>query len=233
MKPLTLLAGLLAVLCPLPARATDATNAADPFPGLQTYVAQGYSAGTIHYDPAISQLVNKRLTTEDEPMVMRVFRTKLDRTKDEWYFVDYDEGPSDDPEFILTKDGSAEPAATISGLHLYLPGNGSVYASGHTDNMFDEHRKFTVKNGAITETKQPYLYVGIEGKAKQDLTIYSTIAQKEAVASISKGSMMTVLVADGADHYLIKTAFGLVGWVTIQPYSQDATVVDGLFYAGD
>jgi hypothetical protein len=33
-----------------------------------------------------------------------------------------------------------------------------------------------------------------------------------------------------AEH---KTAFGLVGWVTIPADSQEATVVDGLFFAGD
>ncbi len=44
---------------------------------------------------------------------------------------------------------------------------------------------------------------------------------------------MTVLLADGADHYLVKTAFGLVGWVTIPADSQQATVVESLFFAGD
>jgi hypothetical protein len=68
---------------------------------------------------------------------------------------------------------------------------------------------------------------------KDYLTIYSTPAQKEAVAAIPKGTMMTALLADNDDHYLIKTAFGLVGWLTIPADSQVATVIDGFFFAGD
>ena len=227
MKTPTLLAALLALLVSLPAVAED------PFPGLKTHEIKDYLTAVIHYDPQITQPVGKRLTGEDEPRVVRVFRTRIDRTKDEWYFVDYDEGPSVDPFFIITREGSEEPAGTVPGVHLYLPGNGSIYTSGHANTMFDEHRKYTIKNGELVETKQPFLHVGIEGKAKKDLTIYSTPAQKEIVASIPKGAAMTVLLADGADHYLIKTAFGLVGWATIPSNSQEATVVDGLFFAGD
>jgi len=227
MKSPTLLATLLALLCLHPVLAED------PFPGLKTHEIKGYLTAVIHYDPQITQPVGKRLTGEDEPLVVRVFRTRLDRAKDEWYFVDYEEGPSVDPYFVITREGSEEPAGTIPGVHLYLPGNGSIYTSGHANTMFDEHRKYTVRSGQLVETKQPFLSVGIEGKAKKDLTIYSTPAQKEAVAAIPKGAPMTVLLADDADHYLIKTAFGLVGWVTIPADSQEAMVIEGLFFAGD
>jgi hypothetical protein len=44
---------------------------------------------------------------------------------------------------------------------------------------------------------------------------------------------MTVLLADGEDNYLVKTAFGLVGWLRIPADSQEAKVIDGLFFAGD
>jgi len=229
MKPPALLTSLLAFVCSV---ALSAAEPADPFAGLKTYKAPGSQEAFLHYDPAITQLIGKTLA-EDPTFITRAFRTKLDRTKDEWYFVDFDSGPSDDPSFTLTKEGSREPAASIPGLHLYLPGNGSVYASGHADTMFDEHRKYVLKNGKITETKQPYLAVGLEGKTKKDLTIYTTTAQKEAVAFIPKGATMTVLVADSNDNYLVKTAFGLVGWVKILADSQDATVIDGLFFAGD
>ena len=148
-------------------------------------------------------------------------------------FVALREGPSADPYFMITPEGAKEPAVSISALHLYLPGNGSAYSSGHTDNMFDEHRKYAVHGVRIDETKQPYLYVGLEGKAKKDVTLYTANDQKEAVAAIPKGSVMTVLLADGEDNYLVKTAFGLVGWLRIPADSQEAKVVDGLFFAGD
>lgn len=225
----------LAILSLLPwAASLAASEPTDPFPGLRAHEIPGYLTAVVHYDPLVSELVNKTLSSDDDPFtVVRVLRTRLDRTKEAWYVVDYSEGPSADPEFIITPEGHDESTVTLPGLHLYLPGNGALYTSGHVDTMFDEHRKYTVKGVAISETKQPFLAVGLEGKAKKDLTIYASPAQTDPVATIAKGSMMSVLLADGADHYLVKTAFGLVGWVTIPADSQEATVVDGLFYAGD
>jgi len=230
MKTPLLCASLLSMVCLQPALAA---GPAEPFAGLKTREIKGYLTAALHYDPEITEIVNRRLTAEDEPLVVRVLRTRLDRARDEWYFVDYDEGPSADPSFIITREGAEEPCGTLPGLHLYLPGNGSLYTSGHANTMFDEHRKYTVAQGRLAESKQPYLHVGITGKAKKDLTIYATPAQNEAVAAIPQGATMTVLLADGADHYLVKTAFGLIGWVTIPSNSQEATVVEGLFFAGD
>jgi hypothetical protein len=230
MKTPTLFAGLLAALCSVCALAAEP---ADPFTGLETHEIKGYLTAALHYDPQITEVVNRRLTGEDEPLVVRVLRTRLDRTQAEWYFVDYDEGPSADPAFIITLEGAEEPAGALPGLHLYLPGNGSLYTTGHANTMFDERRKYAFQGGRLAETNQPYLYVGIEGKAKKDLTIYASPAQQEAVAAIPQGSAITLLLADGVDRYLVKTSFGLVGWVTIPSDSQQATVVDGLFFAGD
>jgi len=231
MKSPALLTGLLALVCSL---SLSAAEPADSFAGLKSFVVAGSLPAVLHYDPALVQVINKLISTDEDPaFITRVFRAKLDRTQEEWYFVDFDSGPSDDPSFTITREGASEPTASIPGLHLYLPGNGALYASGHADTMFDEHRKYVLKGGKITETKQPFLAVGLEGKAMKDLTIYTTTAQKEAVAFIPKGATMTILVADGQDNYLVKTAFGLVGWVKIPPYSQDATVIEGLYYAGD
>jgi hypothetical protein len=244
-RVLALLPAVL-LLCRLASAATAATAAniaysqpsvADPFAALKPYAIKGYLTATIHYDPTLtSPLIAKRLTTTEEPLVLRAFKVKLDRTKSEWYFVDYDEGPSADPEFILTREGAKEPAGRISGLDLYLPGNGSIYASGHADTMFDQRQKFVLKAGKIAEIKQPFLYVGIEGKAKKEVTLYTTRGGKERqeiVAVVPKGGAMTVLLADGVDNYLVKTPFGLVGWTHIKGDTQEAQVIDGLFFAGD
>jgi hypothetical protein len=42
---------------------------------------------------------------------------------------------------------------------------------------------------------------------------------------------MTVLLADGEDNDLEKTAFGLVDWLRIASDSREAKVVDRLFFA--
>ena len=48
---------------------------------------------------------------------------------------------------------------------------------------------------------------------------------------IAKGAELTVLINEG-EFYLLKSAFGLVGWVKLNP-SQSAEDIAGLFFAGD
>lgn len=70
---------------------------------------------------------------------------------------------------------------------------------------------------------------GPEGKTKKDVVLYTT---KEVVARLPKGNPISILLADGEEWYLAKTAFGLVGWLQV-PVTQEAEVVEGLFFAGD
>lgn len=210
--------------------------AADPFPGLKTLTLPGYFPAAIHYDPSITKVVNQPLDLgvpegEDVPMV-RVLETKLDRGSDEVWVIDYTEGPSADPEFYFTRKGETEPAGSVQGLGLWLPGAGAAYASGHTDTMFDTRRKLVVKAGKIVEVPQPYQFVGLEGKAKKDVVLFTTKGGKEILAHIPKGNPISVLLSDGDEWYLARTAFGLVGWLQV-PLTQEAEVVEGLFFRGD
>ncbi len=228
------LGAALAFLIPAPMRAADA------FPGLKTLELSGYLKATVHFDPAVTTVLNQPLYPEapDDghlPMT-RVLETKLDRTSSQVWWIDFTEGPSDDPEFLFTRKGETEPAGSVTALELWLPGNGAAYAAGHADTMFDNRRKLVArggKDGKVVEVEQPFYYVGLEGKALQDLVLYAAKGGKEVVANIPKGNPVTVLLASGEEWYLAKTAFGLVGWIRVEPWSVDATVVEGLFYAGD
>lgn len=75
--------------------------AAEPFPGLRKIEYEDYFPVHISYDPQVSQVLNKPLNDgpehEGEPLVTRVLRTKIDRTKNEEVFIDFDPGPSVDP----------------------------------------------------------------------------------------------------------------------------------------
>jgi hypothetical protein len=53
------------------------------------------------------------------------------------------------------------------------------------------------------------------------------------VARVPKGSKVVVLLNQG-DYYLIKTSFGLVGWLKLpdEPLGSKPTI-EGLFVAGD
>lgn len=216
---------------------SEPLRAADAFPGLKSLTLPGYEPASIHFDPAITTVINRQLNPDapddgDIP-VIRVLETKLDRTSSQIWVIDYTEGPSADPEFMFTRKGAAEPAGYVTALELWLPGNGAAYAAGHADTMFDTRRKLVAKGDKVVEVAQPFYHVGLEGKALKDLVLYGAKDGKEVVANIPKGSPVTVLLASGEEWYLAKTAFGLVGWIRVEPWTVDASVVDGLYYAGD
>jgi hypothetical protein len=209
--------------------------AAEPFPGLQPIEIEDYFKVRIFYDPKISQRMNEPLNPDaegGEPRVTRVLRTKIDRARDEEVWIDYDGGPSVDPEIVVTQVGSEEPAGYIWGLNFYIPGTGAIYASGHTNTMFDTRVKYVLEGGKLIEVKQPFYWVGLESKALKDLALLSAKGGKEVVARLPKGSALTVVLAEG-DWYLIKTPFGLVGWLEVKEYTQQAEMIEGLFFQGD
>jgi hypothetical protein len=223
----------LALCLSLPATAGPA---AEPFPGLRRLEFKGYFTATLFYDPKISERVDKPLNAEESkegaPLVTRVIRTKVDRTRNEEVWIDYDEGPSVDPEIIVTRVGSREPAGYVPGLNFYIPGTGAIYASGHTNTMFDTRRKYVLEGDKLVEVKQPFYWVGLESKALKDISLLSKKGGQEVVARLPKGSALTVMLAE-EDWYLVKTPFGLVGWLEVKDYTQQAETIEGLFFQGD
>lgn len=223
-------------LCCLSLTLSIPLAAAEPFPGLQPIEIEDYFKVTIFYDPEVGRRVNEPLNPEGaqggEPLVTRVLRTKIDRTKPEEVWIDFDPGPSADPGIVVTRVGSEEPAGYVSGLSFYIPGTGAIYASGHTNTMFDSRRKYEFEGDKLSEVKQPFYWVGLESKALKDLALLSAKGGKEVVARLPKGSALTVVLAEG-DWYLVKTPFGLVGWLEVKDYAQQAETVEGLFFRGD
>lgn len=194
----------------------------------------------ILYDPTVTTVINK-----EEPMkyniqgigggikVIRTIRTKISANTQDYYVIDFDEGASDDPTFVIyrEKDKKLQYICYIPGTMLVIPGDGNLYISGHTNNMFDQRKKFKLKKGKIIEVPQPYYYVGLETKVKKRINIYSTLQQQEVVATLLEGAPVTVLLNRGK-YYLLKTPFGIVGWIQIDEGSQE-TSIEGLYFAGD
>ncbi len=52
------------------------------------------------------------------------------------------------------------------------------------------------------------------------------------MARLPKGSALTVVLAE-EDWYLVKTPFGLVGWLEVKDYTQQAETIERLFFRGD
>jgi len=214
----------------------------EPFDYLEKLIVDGdvfvkyNSASTTVINKSISELdKNDPLYYEDE---MGMGGTKLLKTKissdGDYYNIVFSWGPSADPEFSFYKDGQKEAIFYVAGLNLYIPGNGSIYVSGHTNNNFNERKKFTLKNGEFVEAPQAYYYVGLKTKTVKAITIYKNDNLTGSVANLPKDYSIEVLInKQGTDLYLIKTDFGLTGWVKTGPVNYGDGAIDGLFYAGD
>lgn len=214
------------------------------FPNLKTYTIvqsspESYSPSQqISFDPAISKIINKRIDAEFNSQgiggieITRVLVTKIDRNKTDRYYIDFDPGASNDPAFAIFPEGRESVIGTIDADQLVLPGNGFIYSIARTNRHFLERRKYFVHDNKLIESKQPYLYVGLETKANIDFSLYASTTGGDVVASIRKGDKISVLLNEG-DSYLVRSSFGLLGWIKIQPGNQQSTVIEGIFYAGD
>lgn len=204
------------------------------FPDLKAIKVDKRWNARILYNPAITTIINKDMThPEGGIKTIHVLETKINKS-DQRYLIEYNEGASDDPQFIIYKEAGGKLTNIFFsfGTGLIIPGNGYVYISGHTNNMFDERKKYAFNNGKLTEVKQPFRYVGLDTKTTREVTLYSSQEQKGIVANLSVGSPVTILLNDH-EGYLIKTPFGLVGWVRIKNVSNEESPFTGLFYAGD
>ncbi|MDB6076341.1 MAG: hypothetical protein JWO82_88, partial [Akkermansiaceae bacterium] len=178
-----------------PLHAEDAKGLAVPFPGLKTLVIDGGDAPLpeqISYDAALSKLVNEPLKPkgakdDSEPEITRLLSTRLNRESETRHFIDFDPGPSADPSFTVTDEKTGQPVGQISADALIVPGNGFIYAMGRTDNMHLVRQKFAVREGKLVEIEQPFLYVGLDSKAKVPLTLSAKKGGGEVIASIPAG----------------------------------------------
>jgi hypothetical protein len=94
------------------------------------------------YSEKLTQILNKDIT-DKESMIKTIIvaKTRLSEEAKEFYLVLYCEGGSADPMFIIYKGDTVDDTEVFRefGLHLQIPGDGSLYLSGHTNNMYDLH----------------------------------------------------------------------------------------------
>jgi hypothetical protein len=213
----------LAVVC-------NQASAKEIFPGLQTKRLDGIE---VHFKAELqTKDVERSAKTDDSEETEFLLATYLDDKREQLYSIGFNPGPSDDPSFEIWPFGKRDQMVSMSGLSLYLPGNGSVYVSGHTNNMFDMRRKFERVNGQWQETKQPFYFVGKESKTLKAITLYGELGLKTEVAKLPPGAAITVLINQD-DYFLLKTPFGLTGWMKLEEYSQLAETLEGIYFAGD
>jgi hypothetical protein len=189
-----------------------------------------------HYVPSLTKIINQPIPNEAGIKEVRVASLRLSPTSVDTLLVDYTEGPSADPGFIISLVGKCGPqplGRAINGLDLEAPGDGYFYVRGHTDSWFDMRRKFTVEAGNLHEVKQPFYYVGLETRTLKQVHLYSTQGCYEMIGWIEKGAPVTVVLSDGCT-FLLKTEHDILGWWRPQNMSQQsAEEIEGIYYKGD
>jgi hypothetical protein len=190
----------------------------------------------IRYVPALTTIINEPIPTESGIREIRVAKLRLSSRSTDTLIVDYTEGPSADPGFIIhriEKCGARRLDWPIDGLELEAPGDGYFYVRGHTNSWFDVRRKFTVEGGNLREVRQPFYYVGLETKTIDQIRLYSSETCIGLIGYVQKGAPITVILSDGW-NFLLKTDHDVLGWWSPRNRSaQRAEEIDGLYIRGD
>jgi hypothetical protein len=174
----------------------------------------------------------------DAPCFEKLAAFKNSLFQDSLYVL-FSHGPSADPSFgIGTKAGKM--LGTVNGLEFYLTNNSTFYVNGHTNNLFNKKRKFQIKSDTIAEVVQPFYYVGLQSVTLKDIVLYKDKTSTEVVASLPKGYKIEVLLTDYGkpdfeleEHFLVRSDYGLVGWVRLNKEESWDKTIKGLFFAGD
>ncbi len=177
---------------------------------------------------------------------VEIMSTRLDQSGEKFIVV-FDPGPSDDPmfSFYRAKDKSKMVLMidllneetdydAIGGINLVMPGNGSIYISGNANQMFNKRLKLRLSGNKFVEVEQPFYYVGVDTVTTKPIKLYATKKLEKAVVSLPKGYKVRVLANQDNDYYLVKTGFGLVGWLKI-PYGtmMPETPLKDIWFYGD
>ena len=152
----------------------------------------------------------------------------------------YTDGPSGDPAFEfyeLLDNGESEYLFTLAGTQIFIPGNGNLYVTGHTNNMFDKRKKFVFNGETVEEVVQPYYSVSMQTKTLKNIQLYSDCDCTQKLAVVAANSDIEIVAAEYTDgtsrKYLIRTPFGLMGWWELDREYPASEEIEGLFYAGD
>ncbi len=218
----------------------------EPFSYLEKITINTPSGIFIKYNKALSEVYNTKFKDLDKndsfypeggPAFYntKLIKTKIDQSSDKQYYVVYSSGPSGDPQFMFYKTTNTEmPVFRVMALKVYIPGNGNIYVSGHTNNAFNMRRKYKVVNDELVETEQPFYYVGMKTKTLKPINLFASREFKKKTAYLPANYSIEVLLNEkGTAKYLIKTDFGLTGWVDLGSVGMMPDKIDKLYYAGD
>ncbi len=220
------------------------------FPNLSYITIDSIYHVDFGYNPKTTRLINKPCYLLDKKNTffcekdsvyvhwILVGKFKTDRMKDSLNIL-YSEGMSADPGFEINKENGAK-VGEFSCLDLYINELGTIYTSGHTNSMFNKRRKFQTQEDTINEIQQPFRYVGIKGRTLKPITLYQEKTGELVVAQLPKNYEIEILLTESSVkdfeieyNYLVKTEFGLIGWLRITNEDTYGGILEELYYAGD
>ena len=162
----------------------------------------------------------------------RIAKFKLSAAGQKWFYLDFHHGHSDDPTYVLTSVSDPEKSFEILAETLHLPGNGNLYYERNVNAHIPlEKGKIVYAKEGFKEVPQPFYAINLETKTLNPIKLYSDEKFSQVIASLEKGSKVTALVAKPeSPHILIKTPFGLTGWVKDAVFNRD---LEGIYFRGD
>ncbi|GMU44539.1 MAG: SH3 domain-containing protein [Xanthomonadales bacterium] len=198
---------------------------------------QCFGDGSVHYDPALATPRNDFIEDAGHPAggwrVVLVGRIAADGPR---YELRYDDGPSCDPTFSLWKEGADVALGEFAGDHLVMPGNGALYLIRRSNRAFESREKWLLRDGRLTEASQSHYYVGLDTRARRELQLLQRPAADAGVlATVPPAERVLIVLQQtvaSRDWYLVRTPFGLVGWVRDDAYGEDRLFED-LQFLGD
>jgi len=128
----------------------------------------------------------------------------------------YTSGSSEDPQIYVTLNNKIILNVLAETFHIK---GKIIYVEGLSNNFFNRKRKFKFDGIAFKEVRQPISYVGVDGLLKQGITIYQSKLLKKPVAYLPKEYLIEIIAVEfdekneSIEYLLIKTDYGLVGWL--------------------
>ena len=156
----------------------------------------------------------------------------ISRGSNEVYKIVLSTFVSSDPNFMFFNVAEGKPDEYIgsaAGTKLSIPGDGFLYTECRSNSKFNVTRKFKTVNNKITEVKQPFYFVGLKTRTLAKLDLLAEPESKEVVYEVQTGDTVEVLISTAdQNHFLIRTEFGVIGWIT-ESSDREATTLEGVF----
>jgi hypothetical protein len=224
----------------------QATPARKSFDKLVTRQVNKYEEASVTLDSATSTIYNlpfedikqkpKGFALEDfecEANAIIIGEVLLDNKTEKKALLTF--GVCPEYEFYLYEITTKKVIQTFYALNIVIPGNGSIYTSGHL-NEFNLRRKFTFDGKTFKEDKQPFYYIGLKSVTLKEVKLFSDKELTTPLAVLPAGYEVEVLLAEQPfDNkvYLIRTSYGLTGWAALKAEQYKSVDIEGLFYNND